>query len=103
MTNPSKYTIIFFYFLSSFLFDFIARHGRGLQMSTARRLVDIIQFMPLAGDLGFPSVFYRKIEQLLSIIFLYKKKNDDNFIIFLEYANIFCVSLPHLRKKLSEK
>src|SRR5260221_7963248 len=74
MTNSPKYTIIIFVIF----FDFIARHGRrSLQMRTARRLVDIIRFMPLAGDLGFPSVFYRKVEPVLSIIFLYKKKNDE--------------------------
>src|SRR5260221_13726743 len=70
MTNPPKYTIIFFVIF----FDFISRHGRSLQMRTARRLVDIKRFMPLAGDLGFSSVFYRKVEPVLSIIFLCKKK-----------------------------
>ena len=39
-----------------------------------------------------PSVFYEKVEHVESLIFFYKKKSDDNVIIFLEYTIPFSVS-----------
>ena len=94
MTKPPKYTIIFFVIF----FDFIARHGRSLQMRTARRLVDIIQFIPLAGDLGFPSVFYRKVELVLSIIFLYKKKMTTISSFFWNTRSFFASAFSSKKK-----
>src|SRR5260221_14529828 len=92
MTTPPKYTIIFFRnFFRLAWTETANENGTAIGWH-------IIRFMPLAGDLGFPSVFYRKVELVLSIIFLYKKKMTTISSFFWNTRSFFASAFSSKKK-----